>query len=125
MIDINTKTLHFGNGDIMLGSYGNIMYFQGLKFSIEVGTCINNKIIEESNIERITDKFYIDFRDMQEILTLERLLKLVIDNNGENFVQFKFKDFTFDFSNYNEKSISKILYYLGSIRDALLTFTAC
>lgn len=125
MIDINTKTFYFGNGDVMVGSYGYTMYFQGFKPPIEVGTTITDEVIEENNIEWLTDKFYIDFRDIQEISTFENLLKQVADNNGENFVQFNFKDLTFDFSNYNEKSISTILCHLACIRDALLTIIAC
>lgn len=125
MIDFKDNILYFGNGDIALGSYGYSMYFRGLKPPIEVGTIITDEVIEENNIEWLTDKFYIDFRDIQEILTFENLLKQVVDNNGENFIQFKFKDLTFDFSNYNEKSISTILCHLACIRDTLLTIIAC
>lgn len=125
MIDTNTKTIYLGNGDVLVGSYGYTMYCQGFKPPIEVGTTITDEVIEENNIEWLTDKFYIDFRDMQEISTFENLLKQVADNNGENFVQFNFKGLTFDFSNYNEKSISTILCHLGCVRDALLTVIAC
>ena len=125
MIDVNTKTIYLGDGDVLVGSYGYTMYFQGFKPPIEVGTIITDEVIEENNIEWLTDKFYIDFRDIQEIITFENLLKQVADNNGENFVQFKFKDLIFDFSNYNAKSINTILYHLDCVRDALLSVIAC
>ena len=124
-IRLDNKTLYFGYGDVVVGSYGYTMYFQGFKPPIEVGAIITDEVIEENNIEWLTDKFYIDFRDIQEISTFENLLKQVADNNGENFVQFNFKDLTFDFSNYNEKSISTILCHLACIRNALLTVIAC
>lgn len=125
MIDTNTKTIYLGSGDVLVGSYGYTMYFQGFKPPIEVGTTITEEVIEENNIEWLTDKFYIDFRDIQEISTFENLLIQVADNNGENFVQFKFKDLTFDFSNYNEKSISTILLHLGCVRETLISVIAC
>lgn len=125
MINTNTKTLYFGSGDVVVGSYGYTMYFQGFKPPIEVGTLITDEVIEENNIEWLTDKFYIDFRDIQEIVTFENLLKQVADNNGKNFVQFNFKGLIFDFSNYNEKSISTILCHLACVRDALLSVIAC
>ena len=125
MIDTNTKTIYFGIGDVIVGYYGYTMHFQGCKPPMEVGSIVTDEVIKENNIEWLTDKFYIDFRDIQEIVTFENLLKQVADNNGENFIQFNFKGLTFDFSNYNEKSISTILLHLAFVREALLTVIAC
>lgn len=125
MIDIKNNILHFGYGDINVGHSLYTLIFRGFKPPIEVGTHISKEVIQENNIEWLTEMFYLDLRDIQEILTFENLLKQIIENGGENFIQFKFKDFTFDFSNYNKKSVEVILLQLAVVRNNLLQVIAC
>lgn len=125
MINIENKIIYFGYGDIKLGYSTYSLYFRGFKPPIEIGTFITEKVIKDNNIEWLTDDIFLDFKDMQEILTFENLIKQVADNNGENFVQFKFKDLTFDFSNYNRKCVDILLCYLASIRENYLKIIAC
>lgn len=125
MIDMENKTICFGYGNVQVGHSIYSLYFRGFKPPIEVGTMITEEVIKDNNIKWLTDKIYLDFRDMQEILTFENLIKQVRDNGGENFTQFKFKDFTFDFFNYNEKSISIVLIHLAVVRDNFLQIIAC
>ena len=125
MIDLEKKIIYFGYGDVQVGHSIYSLYFRGFKPSVEVGTMTTKEVIKDNNIKWLTNKIYLDFRDIQEILAFEELVKQVRNNGGENFTQFKFKDLTLDFSNYNEKSISIVLMNLSVVRDNLLQVIAC
>ena len=125
MINTKKKIIYLGYGDVLVGYFLNSLCFRGFKPPSEVGTIITEEIIKENNIKWLTDNIYLDFKDFQEILTFENLIKQVRDNGGKNFTQFKFKDLTFDFSNYNQKSISGILKKLAVVRVNLLQVISC
>lgn len=125
MIDIEKKIVRLGYGDVQVGHSIYSLYFRGFKPPIEIGANITEEVIKNNNIEWLTNKIFLDFKDMQEIFTFENLIKQVADNDGENFVQFKFKDLTFDFSNYNRNSISVVLCNLAVVRENYLKVIAC
>lgn len=121
MIDIEHKILKFGYGDIEIGSYSVGLKFRGIKPPVEVGSVLSDKFISEHNIEPMTTWMYLRFKSLQELLNFEQLLNQV----DVKFTSFTYAGITFDFTNYNKKSINAVLNHLGFVRQNLLYVVAC
>ena len=97
---INGNVLKFGYGDIVV--YGNAalqrMSFQQFKPPTECG----NEVSED--VEYIGDKILIDI-SYEDYCKLKNNLERV---NKKEVCQFTFKDYIFDFSNYNVKSVNAV-----------------
>lgn len=122
MIDIENKIICFGYGDVQVGSTWSVIKFRGFKPPVEIGTIITDEVIEDNNLEYITEPIAINFATIEELINFK---KLVEDIDGNNNICFEYCGYTFDFSNYNQKSIEVVLYHIGKIRQYLVSLMAC
>lgn len=122
MIDIEKKNIYFGYGDVQVGSVFSTINFRGFKPPIEVGARITNEVIKNNNLEYVTESIVINFTTMNELMNFK---KLVEEIDGKNNICFNCHGYTFDFSNYNQKSIEVVLYYIEMIRRYFVTLMAC
>lgn len=99
MIEEKTKTIKFGYGDILVGvnRYIPRMSFTSIKPPVEVGTTVsyNDEDIEICGRVEILEYHIHD------------LYNLFCTVNEDNKI-VKYKDWTFDFTNYNEKSVEVV-----------------
>ena len=118
MIDGNT--LKFGYGDLCIGSLSGLM-LQIIPFKppLEIGTACN-EAFENGDIETTGDPIYIKFTKLQDFKELRQKLKDVCTNKI-----FEFKGYTFDFSNYNEKSVDVVKRKLKDVYETYLRLAAC
>ena len=116
---IKDKTIYFGYGTVSVGASGYTISFTTIKPPQEIGMEIKNKL---SNGE------------VQEIgttinLTLEyaeaEALKSMLDSISETNTSFVFKDYTFDFTNYNPKSVEVVKLCVKPILNNYLPLLAC
>ena len=95
---IEGKVLKFGYGDICVGVNQPRFQisFQQFKPPAKCGETLENK-----NIEFIGEKIIItlSFEDSNSFC------KLLKEVENKNITEFEFKEYTFDFSNYNSESI--------------------
>lgn len=102
MIDGNI--LKFGHGDIAVGyRVTGILTFQQFKPPEECGSYVSD------NVEYTSEQIIINFTCYEEYLELSNKLK---DVKSKNISTFEFKDYIFDFTNYNEKSVEVCERYL-------------
>lgn len=94
---INNNILKFGYGDIAVGvdELQQCMKFQQFKPPTECGKRVY------ADVEWIGDEIKI-YLNWEEYLEFNKLLEGV---RCKNISVFDFKDYIFDFTNYNEKSI--------------------
>lgn len=104
MIDGNR--LKFGHGDIVVGSDGltQRMSFQQFKPPANCGDRISG------DVEYIGNKIVLEF-SYEDYCEFSKKLEQVSDKEMTEFV---FKDYVFDFTNFNEKSIEVCKKYLNS-----------
>lgn len=123
MIDVKKNIICFGYGDVMVNSgCGSTITFTGFKPPVEVGTVITGEVIKDKNIECITEPVKITFTTMKE---LKQFKKLVEEIDGEDHVCFEYRNYTFDFSNYNENSIKVLLTHIEKAAIHFLLLMAC
>lgn len=94
---IEEKRLKFGYGDISVGSDGlnQRMSFQQFKPSAKCGDQVSN------DVEYIGDKIVLEF-SYEDYREFSKNLKQVFDKETTEFI---FKEYVFDFTNFNEESI--------------------
>ena len=122
MINMEKKIIYFGYGDVQVGGTWSIIKFRGFKPPVEIGTIITDEVIEDNNLEYITEPITINFATMEELMNFK---KLVEEIDGKNNICFEYRGYVFDFSNYNQKSIVVVLYQIGKIRQYLVSLMAC
>ena len=122
MIDVQNNIVYFGYGDVIVNNRTIGLCFRAIDTQVEIGQIVTQEYLYDNNIEFSTDYINLFLRDLQEILTLENLLKQV---DGKNFAKFTFKDVTLDFSNYNPESVKMVLGNLEVVRCNLLPTIAC
>lgn len=115
---IDGKRFKFGYGDISVG--GNPvtrqMNFQQFKPPAKVGS----KVMADE-VELIGEKIFleIDYEDYQE------LNKLLGSVKSRKISEFTFKNYVFDFTNYNEKSVEACRQKLSEAMSLYLLAMAC
>lgn len=96
---INGKIFKFGYGDISIGGIPTTrqMCFQQFKPPAKIG----DRVIEDK-VEWIGERIFIEisYEDYQE------LCKLLGNVKSRKVSEFTFKDYVFDFTNYNEASVN-------------------
>jgi len=117
MIDFKTKTLYFGYGDIAVGNTTIALRFRQFEPSMEVGADI---IDGEMNFTSNGINIYLC--SYAEVECLERLLDKM---TGRDFFYFIFKEWTFNFANWNPKSIEVIKAHLNIVKNNMLAPMAC
>lgn len=118
MIDVDNKILYFGYGDIRVSNKNSLgICFKEFVPPVEVGTVLTDEFIYENGIEFTTDWQTLYLTNFKELCELEQLLKQV---EMQDILKFTFKDFTFDFTNYNKKSVEIVLSNLAVVRNSLL-----
>ncbi len=118
MINIEKKTIYFGYGDVQTGSGASLMLtFTGFKPPMEVGTEIIDQVIEY-----ITEPIKLKFTSIEELMGFK---KLVDEIDGETNTYFQYRDYVFDFSNYNPKSIEIILKHIKNLQSHFIYLMAC
>ena len=114
----DTKTLFFGDGDICVGFGLFNLTFREFEPPIEVGTWFK----DESECKWLSEKFSIPIVQYEEA---EQLIKLLDSMDGRDNFKFDFKGWTFNFSNWNPKSVEVIKNRVSYIRSNLLLPLAC
>ena len=117
-IRLDSKTLHFGYGDICVGFDLFNLTFREFEPPVEVGTWIKDK----SKVNWLSEKFSIPIIQYEEA---EQLIELLDSMDGKNNFKFEFKDWTFNFSNWNPKCIEVLKDRVKHIRSNLLLPLAC
>lgn len=121
MIDVENKILKFGYGDIAVGSSNICLSFRGFKPPVEVGTQMTDEFIFKNNIEHTTNWIHFYFTSLEELFQFEHL----INNVCKESPTFTFKDYVFDFSNYNYESAMCIINHLNVVKTNMLLVLAC
>ena len=115
---IEGNVIKFGYGDISVGAdvFTSIIRFRQVLNPLECGDTRYSMELDftDNNVS-------IQINDFNEYYELSKSLNEV---EKRNLLQFTFKDYIFDFSNYNEKSIIVVKRYLEMAVVRLLQFTA-
>ena len=95
---IDGKRFKFGYGDISVGGdpVGRKIFFQQFKPSAKCGDNVNF-----NDVEWIGEQIFIEI-DYKDYIKLNQLLD---DVKAREISEFTFKNYVFDFTNYNEKSV--------------------
>ena len=117
-VRLDTKTLYFGYGDIGVGCDCFNLTFREFEPPIEVGTWFD----DESKCKWLSEKFSIPITRYEEA---KQLIELLNSMDGKGKVQFDFKGWRFNFSNWNPKSVEVIKKYVNYIKTNLLLPLAC
>lgn len=115
---LDNKTLYFGYGDICVGFDLFNLTFREFEPPIEVGTWFK----DESEVNWLSERFSIPIIRYEEA---QQLIKLLDSMDGKDNFKFDFKGWTFNFSNWNPKSVEVIKKYVSCIRSNLLLTLAC
>lgn len=115
---INGKVLSFGYGDISVGAspWAREIMFKQFKPPVRCGDHLNRKDISWVGKKVV---FEVDMNDYQR---LKGLLSQVKSKEISNFV---FKNYVFDFTNYNEKSVEVCRQKLSEAMSLYLLAMAC
>lgn len=116
-IRLDTKTLYFGDGDICVGNSTFGLTFREFEPPIEVGTVITDELEKKIMLEYTSEWFTLPIKTYEEAMTLDKLLDKM---DGRDFYYFHFGDFTFNFANWNPKSIEVIKGHLSIVKSNLL-----
>ena len=115
---IDGKTLKFGYGDIAVGRIPSVraMSFQQFKPPTKCGD-----VVVDDKVEYIGEQIIlkISFADYQE------LSKLFNGVKSREFSVFVFKDYIFDFTNYNEASVDACRQELSGAMKWYFLAMAC
>ena len=122
MIDFKDNILYFGDGDILVNnSLGGLM-FVNCKPPVEVGTELTEDLREKLGVKYASDWITIPITTYEEAKYFEKLLDEIAEQKTHYFY---FKDYQFNFSNWNPKSIESIRTHLSVFRMNLLLCVAC
>lgn len=122
MIDFKDNVLYFGYGDILVNnSLGGLM-FVNCKPPLEVGTGLTDELKEELGVKYTSDWITISIITYDEAKHFGKLLDEVLEGTTRYFY---FKDYQFNFSNWNPKSVEVIKAHLSVVRMNLLMTVAC
>ena len=123
MADVKNKIIKFGYGNVQVQASSLLcdISFREFKPPIEVGTKITDKIIQENNLEYVSEPIIINFKTLEELYDFRKLL-MEID---ENHTCFKYSDCVFDFSNYNYKSVEVVLNSVKVVENGFIRLMAC
>lgn len=113
---IDGKILKFGYGDIGVSNVWRNMRFIPFKPPVEIGTD-TRPLFADGSIEAVGEPIMITFETFQDFNELQDKLKNVYTQRV-----FEFKGYTFDFSNYNEKSVEVCN---DALRRAYMNFLQC
>ena len=117
MIDFKDNILYFGDGDILVNnSLGGLM-FVNCKPPLEVGTELTEELKEELGVKYTSDWINIPITTYDEAKYFGKLLDEVTEQTTHYFY---FKDYQFNFSNWNPKSVEVIKKHLSIVRKYLL-----
>ena len=119
---IDGKILKFGYGDIAVGDVGFYMKLTPFKPPIEVGSECNG-YFADGIIKPIGPAIMIKFEGLSDITEFRTKLESVCPIDAPK--SFEFKGYTFDFSNYNVKSVMVAETILHNIRMNYLCCAAC
>lgn len=122
MIDFETKTLYFGYGDIDTGNMSIGLRFREFEPPVEVGTILTDDFMHKTGLRYTSDGVKIYICSYEEAECLERLLDRM---DGRDLFYFQFKDWTFNFSNWNTKSVECVKRHLSVVKSNLLRCLAC
>ena len=123
MIDFKTKTFYFGYGDIIVNNSTLGLRFIECEPPVEVGTVLSEKLEKELGVKFTSAWVTIPIKYYEEAVALEKLLDKVLADSS--VIEFKFKDYKFNFSKWNPKSIESIKKHLEVVRSNLLMCCAC
>lgn len=116
---IDGKRLKFGYGDISIGGISTTrqMSFQQFKPPAKVG----DNVIRADEVEWIGEQILVEisFKDYQKLCDL---LGRVVSREISEFV---FKDYIFDFTNYNETSVEMCRKRLSDAMSWYFLAMAC
>ena len=100
--------LILGTGNYLVSATINALIFKKIDKTIEIAEIFDN--VNYSDKYNIVDIITIPFHNYSEI---QQMKKLLVDAYEHNI--FEYKNITFDFSNYNRKSVDCILDQLNWI----------
>lgn len=116
MIDTEKNIIHFGYGDIAVSHMANTLSITPFKPPQEVGSEVNMAAVD---ITGPTIRF--SFNSLKEIKTFKDSLNLINSTNHS----FAFKDYIFDFTQYDEKSKMVLELNLNAIKNHIISLMAC
>ena len=119
---IDGKILKFGYGDIAISARGLCMEFLPFKPPVKIGTCCRELFYNKS-IKPIGKTIYIKFDNFEDLAELKNKLEGIRPKNAPKV--FEFKGYTFDFSNYNAKSVEVFEMVRYHIHMTFLGCAAC
>lgn len=122
MIDFKDNILYFGYGDILVNSDLICLKFINCKPPVPVGTLLTDEVRDKFNVKYTSDWINIPFLTYDEIVDFEKLLDEVLERTT---YYFYFKDYQFNFSNWNPTSIEVIKAHLSIVKQTLLMTVAC
>lgn len=123
MIDFKTKTFYFGYGDILVNNSTLGLRFVECEPPVEVGMNLTEELEKELGVKYTSNWVTVPIVYYEEAVKLGELLdKILTDSNA---IEFKFKDYKFNFSKWNPKSIESIKRHLKIVRSNLLMCVAC
>lgn len=115
---IDGKRFKFGHGDIGVGAIPSTrqIHFQQFRPPIEVGDNVLNY-----DVDWIGERIFIEinYEDYQ------KLSKLFGSVKSRDVSKFTFKDYIFDFTNYNEKSVEVCQQKLSEAMSLYFLAMAC
>ena len=119
---IDGKVLKFGYGDISVRACGFAMTFTPFNPPVDVGTNARGPFASKA-VQPIGETISIKFKDFKDFAELTQNLRMACFD--EAFRVFKFKGYTFDFSNYNEKSVGVVDSVLCCVYQTFMSCAAC
>ena len=116
---IEGNILKFGYGDIAVksGPYVDAIRFTQFKPPAECGDDLKGKAIEY-----IGEPVEIKFNSYKECIEFSKLMDSVLNKNIELFT---FKDYIFDFTNYNELSVKACKGAIDIVINNYIRLMAC
>lgn len=116
---IKDQTIYFGYGTVGTRAFCYTLSFHSIKPPQEIGTELYSKIAngEVKELGTIVE-FTLEYDEL-------KALKSLLDSVSEANTSFMFKDYTFDFSNYNPKSVEAVKFCVARILTNYLPLLAC
>lgn len=122
-VDIKTNACIFGYGGIDVGVIGQTIIFKGIKPPQGAGTRIWDRDgTKLGEWEYTGSQILVSFKTMGEIETVCDCLKTIEENQDG---LFKFKDITFDFTEYKQVSMDIVKAAMRDVRLNVLQIMAC
>lgn len=119
---IKGKVIKLGYGDVAVGNIGFYMKLTPFKPPVEVGTKCN-ELFANGDIKPIGESIMIRFDSFADFTELKDKLESVRPENASKV--FEFKGYTFDFSNYNVKSVEIVDRARRAVYMNYLQLAAC